>query len=56
MIDIGEFLIWRSIPISLNRQIKNLAKVSRYTVYGTCTVKELTPIGRRGSSYHSHCA
>ena len=29
---VGEFLIWRSIPNSPNHQIKNLAKVSRYTV------------------------
>ena len=33
---IGEFLIWRSIPNSPNRQIKNLAKVFRYTVCPLC--------------------
>ena len=30
MIYIGEFLIWQPLPNSPNRQIKNLAKVSRY--------------------------
>ena len=30
---IGEFLILRSILNSPNRQTKNLAKVSRYTVW-----------------------
>ena len=29
---IGEFFVWWSIPKSPNRQIKNLAKASRYTV------------------------
>ena len=29
---IGEFLIWRSMPNLPNHQIKNLTKVSRYTV------------------------
>ena len=28
----GEFLIWQSIPNLQNRQIKNLTKVSSYTV------------------------
>ena len=33
IIHIGEFLIWQSLPNLPNHQIKNLAKVSRYTVY-----------------------
>ena len=33
IIYIGEFLIWRPLPNSPNCQIKNLAKVSHYTVH-----------------------
>ena len=36
IIYIGKFLIWRPLPNSPNRQIKNLAKVSRYTVLHSC--------------------
>ena len=34
-LNIGGFLIWQFTANSPNRQIKNLAKVSRYTVYVT---------------------
>ena len=41
IIYIGKFLIWQPLPNSPNRQIKNLAKVSRYMVVSailtTCT-------------------
>ena len=36
IIHICEFLVWRSLPNSPNRQIKNLAKVSYYTVCPDC--------------------
>ena len=32
IIYIGELLIWRPLPNSLNRQIKNFAKISHYMV------------------------
>ena len=38
IIYIGKFLIWRPLPNSPNSQIKNLAKVSCYTV---CTLEIL---------------
>ena len=40
----GEFLIWQSIPNLPNRQIKNLAKVSRYTVCTFC-IAVMQPLG-----------
>ena len=37
MCQIGKFLIWQSLPNSLNHQIKNLAKVTRYIICGILT-------------------